>query len=309
MIAPASRWPEPGIHLGVPFADYHALKAVSNSGTLKKMRRSALYFDRTRGADSPDTADRRIGRAVHTLALEPNQFYARFAVLGKCAGLTKTSGPCRYNASVIVGGVGYCGTHAPEGVEPDALDPLSDDQAERARAMADAVWADEDAAALLRRCPLTEVSVVWIDETTGLLCKGRIDRLGESNPISATEFVDLKKSRAAHPDTFAREMLKMGYHTQLAWYGAGLRANGVGDMTPTIVAVNDAAGDDVHEVGVYPLIVDALMLGHESNQRVLAEYAECVRTGRWPGFGTRPLSVPGWALMANPDDVDEEVEA
>lgn len=283
-----------GIHEGVPFADYLGIPAVSNSGVLKKMRRSPLYCHATEGVEDESSPDMRMGSCLNDLVLVPHLWPERFTVVGRCSATLKQGGACRNTARGIYGGHPCCGTHA-DG-EPDDTGRIlvSEDAAARAKDMADAVAADEHAAALLARCPSREVTLLWTDRTTGLRCKGRVDFYGD-HPIKA-EAGDLKKSAAAHPDRFPSEMMKRGYHGQCAWYDAGFRAHGRYIDQWSLLVVNDVKGDDVHEVGVYPLIADALELGRAQNRETLSRYAECKRSGKWGGFGVVPMSVPYWAI-------------
>lgn len=295
--------PDDGVYEDVPFADYLAWPAVSNTGTLKKMRRSPLYCRRTEGQHDEATPAMRVGSALNDLVLVPSLWPERFAILGDCTATKGDGSGCTNRALSTYGGVQLCGVHA-RGKTPDddGRIYITEDAADRARAMADAIHADEDAHALLERCDRREVSILWTDKPTGLRCKGRVDLMSAPSPLGAVG-ADLKKSAKAHPDTFPREILTRGYHSQLAWYDAGLRALGCPVDEWSLLVVHDAK-DDVHEVGVYDVIIDAIMLGAERNRATLDLYAECRRTGKWGGFGRRPMSVPSYALADDEGDED-----
>ncbi len=297
-----------GIHDGVPFKTYLEIPAVSNSGVLNRMKRSAAYCRATEGEDFKATKDMRTGSAVNDLVLVPDLYPERFRILQRCIATLGNGGLCKNTGQLLHGGRGYCGVHAPKGGEVDATDLILIDEKQdrRARDMADAVLADADAAEVLRLCPRREVTLLWTHEATGIRCKGRVDLFGDS-PMNAQAW-DLKKSVKATPDEFSREILKRGYHSQAAWYDDGLRTLGIYVETWGLIVVNDQAADDVHEVGTYPLMADALELGREQNRALFATYAECKRTGVWRGFGRQPLSVPAWAL-ADRDDDDNEAGA
>lgn len=53
-----------------------------------------------------------------------------------------------------------------------------------------------------------------------------------------------------------------------------------------------------YAVAVYELEEDALQLGRDDYQKHLAQYAECVKTNRWPGYGDGMdyVSLPSWAF-------------
>ncbi len=306
MSNPAATLPD-GIHLDVPFADYVAIDAVSNSGALAKMRRSPLYYLKTRGEETPGTPAMQSGNAVNDLVLQPDRFDERLVVAGRCVATLAKGGVCTKNGSKVIDGLSYCGTHADETAEADPRITLTPEQFRRAKDMAAAVLSDEDAAPLLLRCKLREVTLVWTDRATGLRCKGRIDAIedGTANPFVLPKMLDLKKSRKARPSDFPGEIMRRGYHAQLAWYDTGYHAITGIHTEPYIVAVNDQPGDDVHEVGTYQIIADAIEAGRDANRKTLALIRKCLDENRYPGFGALPLSIPAWGLANDEDDADE----
>ncbi len=296
-----------GIHLGVPFAAYLSIDAISNSGALAKIRRSAAYYFATRDADRSGTPDMRVGSVVNDLVLCPEVFEDRIVVCGDCCATLVKGGVCGNAGKVVVDGRSYCGRHAPEGAEPDPRITVTEEQLRRAQDMAAAVHADPDASALLARCDMREVTMVWTDPATGLRCKGRIDAIEGRcpNPFALPKMIDLKKSIKAHPDHFPGEIQKRNYHGQLAFYDSGWHALTGTHTEPHIIAVNDQKGDDVHEVGTYQIIADAIEAGRDANRKALAFIRACQDSGQWPGFGARPMSIPAWALGADEEDNDD----
>jgi hypothetical protein len=298
---PASELPADGLHEGVPFADYLAWPAVSRSGVLEPMRRSPAYYKATKGTDNRTPA-KNLGSALNDLALQPHLFPDRFILTTKCVARTGKGEPCTSNGSIVIDGLCYCGKHADKG---DATKGgpmlLTPEQHALAVAMAEAIQASPEASAFLKAAPGREVSMLWTDPHTKLRCKGRLDICGESDPF-VYRAGDLKMSRAAHPAEFSREANKFGYHRQAAWYLTGLRALGIVCDEFTDIAV---ANTVPHEVYVYDLIQDAVMLGQEQNRAALDLYHECVQTNRWPGGGRFPLSLPAWAMGQNDDDNED----
>lgn len=292
-----------GVHLGVPFAAYLSIPAVSNSGSLARIRRSAAFYYANLGADRDSTPDMRVGSVVNDLVLCPDVFESRIVVCGPCCGTLVKGGLCGNNGKVVVGGRSYCGKHAPEGAEPDPRITVTEEQLARAQDMATAVLTDPDASALLKRCGLREVTLLWTDPATGLRCKGRVDAVEETtSPFELPKMLDLKKSIKAHPDHFPSEIQKRNYHGQLAFYDSGWHALTGTHTEPHIIAVNDVKGDDVHEVGTYQIIADAIEAGRDANRKALAKIKACQDSGQYPGFGARPMSIPAWALGADDED-------
>lgn len=299
-----------GLHADLSMEEYHALPYVGHSRVLSKMRRSPQFCNATKDAQDEDTDATLLGTALHTLLLCGKPAFERtFAVLPPCEAILKSGkrkdSPCGASASYLgMDGLAYCGTHSPE-VTDTTRTILSVEESQRAHRMAGAVNADKDAADVLRLAPQREVTILWTDPETRLRCKGRADILGVRPGL--IQVWDLKKSVRAHPDSFAREILRCGYHRQLAHYDQGLRVLGLTPNVLGFVVVNDCAKDDVHEVGTYELIADALEAGREDNRAMLRRYADCLATGQWPGFGRRFISIPAYGLGVA-DDGDEEVE-
>lgn len=79
--------------------------------------------------------------------------------------------------------------------------------------------------------PKREMTIVWTDDDTGIQCKGRIDNynLGWE--------VDLKTSKDARPSRYNWDMKKYLYHVQRAFYGDGLKENGLTHKGGIIAAV------------------------------------------------------------------------
>ena len=116
-------------------------------------------------------------------------------------------------------------------------------------------------AAAVRRHPLAaailsegdpEVSMFWVDDTTGLTLRGRIDWLRDN------AIVDLKSANDASPDGFARDAAKFGYHMQAAWYSEGVEIL-TGKRLPFIFLVVEKNAP--HLVGIYQMDDNALELG------------------------------------------------
>src|ERR1700733_838576 len=74
---------EPGIYFDMPEADYHAAEGLSCSGikhlTVSKLNYWHMNLDPEREPED-DTGARRFGKAVHSLALEPERFRRTFAL-------------------------------------------------------------------------------------------------------------------------------------------------------------------------------------------------------------------------------------
>jgi hypothetical protein len=106
--------------------------------------------------------------------------------------------------------------------------------------------------------------------------------------------VDLKTTTDAGPG-FARSVATFRYHVQASHYLAGLH----GAERFVFLTVEKTAP---YAVAVYELDAAALAAGDELRQRDMRVIADCQATKEWPGYGDtcQPLSLPSWALTANP---------
>ena len=170
-------------------------------------------------------------------------------------------------------------------------------------AIRDAVMAHDEAAATLAACPIREVA-----------CTGEVD--GEPakckpDAIGAAMLADLKTTTAAlDARSLAREILKWGYHGQMAWYR---KVCGRDDLQVRLIFVQSKAP---HDVAVVPLGEEWMALGDELVSRALGSLAQ-VRAAeaagvRAPGVapGLLMVDVPRWLQEdeANGGDVDVDLE-
>ena len=137
-----------------------------------------------------------------------------------------------------------------------------------------------------------EVSGYWTDADFGVLCRLRADWLDEAHQV----VVDLKTTRDAGMDAFARSAVEYRYHVQAAYYWDGLVACGWVPQAFVFVCVETAPP---YGVALYSVKPEDLDLGRAVYRRDLATYAECLRSGEWPGYPEeiRELELPGWARV------------
>lgn len=216
--------PLSGVYTDVPFEEYVKWVAV-NSGVVKcgitpKHFHAAMHGD----IESDDTADRKLGRAIHCILLEPETFESRFSISRTCSALLKTGErkgmPCGASGSVVDDdGNWFCGKHKPD--ESDAVDAgevITQSEYDRCLAIRDALKS-HPAMTLLRRKGWSECSVVW--DYAGLKMKGRLDRFC---PHGKPTIIDVKKCRVGKGtrEECEKAILNYGYHIQAAGYVRGI---------------------------------------------------------------------------------------
>jgi hypothetical protein len=78
----------PGIHPGVPFADYQAMRGI-NQSTLKHFSRSAAHVRHSLDDRRPGTPAQLLGTAMHCALLEPDRFRRDYFLPPKADRRTK----------------------------------------------------------------------------------------------------------------------------------------------------------------------------------------------------------------------------
>ena len=251
-------------------ADYHADPAVSASHLHAVAASPYHYWSRFLAPDRPpsvQTAAMKLGSLTHCAVLEPDQLASRYGI----------APDRRTNA----------GKAAVAEMEAAGIEAVTAPEMEQAMAMAASVRSHQAAAALLRDGK-AEQSFWFDDIATGLRCKCRPDW------YTGSTIVDLKTTVDASPKGFAKSVAQWRYHVAQVHYLAGTFAERF-----VFIAVEKSYP---YAVGVYELDADAVQLGDYERRNNLQTIADCRAISEWPGYGNtiQPLSLPKWALNANP---------
>lgn len=142
-----------------------------------------------------------------------------------------------------------------------------------------------------------ELSIVWKDRETGLLCKGRID-CAQHSPIEigagrqSRAVIDLKSLDKLIQ--FPNSMAKFGYHRQGAFYADGMKAITGCEYWPCVVP---AERDKPFTVGARQMEFSTVLAGRLQYRKILAEIAKSIEADTWAGPSLPPTwQVPPWAL-------------
>ena len=266
-----------GLVLDMPAEVYHATHAMS-AGGLKRMRQSPAHYygmqlDPSRPAPGEPTPAMKNGTLVHCCIFEPHAVAERYVVKpADLDGRTKE---------------GKAWKEANAGREiVDAA------QMAAAQAQADALRRLPEIGALLSD-GFGEASAFWIDEATGELCKCRPDWTSPAG--DGVILLDGKTCQDASPEGFSRQIWNMDYWLQAAWYSDGYeKATGKRVHGFVFAAVESSWP---HAAAAYMLGDDVLEKARAENRRLLDLYAECRRTGIWPGYqqSIQAIALPAWA--------------
>jgi len=281
--APDTR-PTPGLHLGIPELEYHALPGLSSTG-IKNMLKSPAHYDWARTHRRERVAFD-VGHAAHA------------KILG--VGLGVVEYPAEHltpsgNVSEKAATKNWAKEQRDQG-----LVPVTPDQVAAVDAMAEKVARHPIAGKLIGSGIGTpEVSLFWDDPVTGVRCKGRIDYL-HGAPVA----VDLKTGRSADPRRFGPTAADYGYAEQAVHYLNGLTATR-GDTDARFFQVL-VETDPPHHVAVVELDETFRFLAEQRVRRAIDLYAECVQSGEWPSYPAviHPVAPPAWY---EPDNDQEEM--
>lgn len=268
----------PDLLLHLPAANYHRIPAMS-AGGLKRMRQSPAHFygmqlDPDRPPHGEPTPAMKAGTLFHVALFEPDQIDVRYVVKPEGLSLATKDGK------------------AWKAAQPDSVEIIDADQLAKARHQARNVRADPELGALLND-GFAEASALWIDAETGELCKCRPDW---TSPVGdGVILVDGKSCPDASPEGFARTAWNMGYLHTAAWYIDGFEAATGQKVHGYVFAAVEHEWPHVAKGWMVP--DDVLDLARRENRRLLNTYAECKRSGVWPGYGAgiNLIQLPVWA--------------
>lgn len=259
---------EPGLYEGIPEDEYHRSAGVSVS-TLKRFAEAPAKALVRR----PETKSLAIGSLVHMALLQPHLLEQTYYVTD--------------------------------------LDRISDrekatkDEREKAQGRELVKRKDWDAAMRLRdavmRHPtvrdlivpehlILETSMYWTDPVTGLLCRGRADVIRMDWRV----LIDIKSTEDASREGFAKSVGNYRYHWQDWFYRWGL-GHAAGWRPESFVFIS-VEKEEPYLVGCYELTPQTLEKAEREVRDMLDAYAECTRTGIWPGYSEalEPLDLPHW---------------
>jgi len=265
-----------GLHRNVPYDTYARWDAINHS-KLRFFNRTAAHAREAIVSPADQTEAQALGWAAHVAILEPARFEAEFVAAPKIDKRT-TAGKLEWQE--------FQAEHGGHSI-------ITKDEYDLCIAMCAGVWAHPTAAELLRGQGLNEVSALWVDEGTGLRVKARLDRL--TSMAGWPCIVDVKTTRNAARSSFSKDVHTFHYHQQAALYLDGLNALAPHERKFIFIAIEK---EPPYCAAVYEMEEDALQLGRDDYQKHLTEYAECVKSGRWPGYpdGIDYVSLPPWAF-------------
>lgn len=262
---------EPGLYKDLLFEEYDAIDAASNS-RLKWFDRSPLHARYHIDSPTLPSPTMKLGQAVHCLTLTPERFDREFLVPPKIDGRTKA------------------GKAMKEDLRAETRTIIDQDDFELAQKLSEKIWSHKNAATLLKETE-REVSAVWKDANTKVLCKGRLDAWNPGLGV----VLDIKTTQDASPGAFARSLATFGYARQAAFYLDGLTELKQLVSRFVFIVIEKVAP---FAVALYVPNKASIEAARAKNEQALKQYQYCLSSGAWPGYvaDEQEISLPKWAM-------------
>lgn len=262
----------PTIRHDLTNAEYHASTAISKSG-LDLIRRAPYLYAYRRENPQEQTPAMRLGTLTHTVVLEPEVF--AHSVIARPEGIDRrtSAGKADWAAFEIMA---------------EGREIITNEEGAKLAAIRDAVRSHPAAAKALTGSPTIEQSIFW--DSDGIACRCRPDAVTSKGVI-----VDLKTTRDASPEGFAKSIAQYRYHVQAAFYSDGYRAAfGEAPRGFVFIAVET---EPPYLVAVYVASEAMTQRGRVDYQTDLDTFRRCQESGTWPGYSDAPLTIdlPKWA--------------
>lgn len=286
-----------GIHADLAPADYYPrrLNEASASGLKQMLRSPAHFHEWVNNPDADKTSPAlEFGKLLHCAVLEPEVFAREYIVEPKDAPAypQARSWASAKSAPDVERAKDFWREWEAAHKGMTRVTVADYDKVQR---MADSAMSHPVARGLLVGGQ-REISFSWPDEDSGIDCKARADLY-----LPGEFLMDLKSCRDASPEGFARAVATYCYDVQQANYLAGIRENGDSIRWMVFLAIESEAP---YVCQPHILDANAESRGWTLRQRALRKQAECLRTGRWPGYSDalNELSLPTYAFYGITED-------
>lgn len=228
------------------------------------------------------------GSLIDCLLLQPEQFTARYV-------FRPETYPAKDGEKPWHNGATYCKEW---NAQHEGQTILAKDEHAEAVTAVDRLSEDQHVKEVLRNSQRQ----VWVmaeyqDRETGVTVplKGLIDLVPDSNAeFYGKCLVDLKTATSASPRKWQRTVYERNYHIQAALYLDIYRAAVASDRTDFIHIVQE--NFPPYEPGRRLLSAEFVQLGRDQYLSALRRYAQCLKSGYWPGYDEGERSIQGWTL-------------
>lgn len=294
-----------------PFATYQAFQALNHSslklsdihGTgcplkawteLTAKWKTAPEPESDEDADDDTATDAMLfGTLYHSFLLEPGEFRKQAAILDAVM-MARLYDEALATGSKAKGFSKQLATYKNwrDGIERAGMTVVDERTAAKMEDMRVMLWLNDEIRDELTECNKTEVSVyfglpVRAGDKDGpkVQCKARIDALAPGVVL------DLKTCRSAHPLEFARQIPRLGYDTQAAWYMIAAKAVGL-DVSRFGFVAQEVTYPYLGALHWMP--ADWLTYAKKEVRRIYFQFAAHLESGKFPGYGNGELMPPAY---------------
>lgn len=286
---------DPGFYPGVSFDEYVSWDAVNHS-KLVGFKNTPAHARWLFTNESPPTKAKEFGWLAHLAILEPERLWRECTVRPDVDGRTR-------EGKIVL---------AAFKKEAAGKSLITEEDAGKLRAITRNIRDHVTANEYVTGRGFNEASIVWLDAETQKLCKARLDRIAVVSTMPGLNpdmlpqtkqfmlMIDVKTlGDVATLRNFERAIYNYDYGSQAAMYVEGLNAVFPADeMRPFVWLVPET--DPPHLIRLFTPNPDLLEWGHQKWHTWLRQYAECEKTGNWPGWdpGIEEAALPQWAAKA-----------
>jgi len=262
-----------GIYHGLSAEYYHAAKGVSHS-MLKHLHPTPAHLQTYLSEKHEPTPEQLFGTLVHHKVLEPNRPLPQIAIKTKAIDFKTTAGKEWREAQKAAGRLIVTET------EFQDIDGCVNAIAQHP--FCRKIFAvGESEVSIFKRYTLGGT----------VLRKARLDWIPEGNAL-----VDVKTTKDASPEAFAKEVLNWRYHSQAAYY-LDIVNDSLERPTKECFIFVAVEKKPPYAVAIYNLVPKAIGKGRALNIADLATYIECSQSNHWPAYSPEPamLDLPRFA--------------
>lgn len=274
-LQPSSAWApdKEGCFLDLPAETYHRAPGMSHS-MAKNMDPPAclpVYLSEERET----TPDMLMGTLVHAAILEPEKPLPRLAIKPADMKFSTREGKA-WRLEMLSQG----------------LVIITENDFRSVDGMVSSIATDKDCRDVMATGH-SEVSCFFRDRETGIMRKMRIDFL----PGMPADFLlDIKTVQKGHAGRiFSKDFTDKRYWTQAAWYRDGWNQLNPDDIRQNFAFIA-VEKEPPYLVNIHRVSQETLEIGTQRNAIDVETYAECKKSGIWPGYTDRfcEVSVNEW---------------
>jgi len=267
----------PGIHYDVPFAEYITIDAINGSTLAEVLKKTAGH---AKAQLDVDTAPLKFGRLLHLAILEP----ASFETGVRCLPPKPPNRPSDKQRNAANKSESTLRSIAFwDAWNADPREEISVKEKVDLQGMMGSIRRNQCINYVTGG--QAEVTMVWVDKRTGLLCKGRLDFL-QKQPW-ADSITDIKSSAdLVRADKWRRTVENFWYHLKAAFYVDGYETLTGEKPFFTWLAIEKSAPyfSKPWQMDTSPEGL-TYRAGQNLYRKALDIWAECLKTNQWPAYG------------------------